>query len=105
MNTGVPSGVRWNRLIIRTFGSRTQPCETGLPIEKRSFVPWMPIGPPSVHVRSTSENAEIPSARGPYGPVVGETTNRCVTKKDPSGVGVDGLPIAAGERSTIRPAL
>ena len=46
-------------------GSLMHPCETAFPIEKCSFVPWMPIGPPSRQDRSTSENAEMPSAREP----------------------------------------
>ena len=59
-------------------GSRTQPWETGRPIENGSLVPWMPTGPPSRHDLSTSENAEMPSALAPYGPCGFVRTNRCV---------------------------
>ena len=60
------------------------PCDTGMPIENPSFVPWIPMGPPSRQERSTFENAEMPSARGPYGPVVGETTNRWRDEEAPA---------------------
>jgi len=79
MTTGVPSGVTLKSRMMLGFGSLTHPCETGFPIEKRSFVPWMPIGPPSRHERRTAEKAEIPSARGPKGPFGAVTMKRWVT--------------------------
>ena len=69
MTTGVPAGACASSRFITTFGSRTHPCETLRPIDHGSFVPWSAIGPPCTQLVSTGENAEMPTAPGPYGPV------------------------------------
>ena len=45
------------------------PCDAARPIDHGSFVPWIAIGPPCAQPVSTFENAEMPTATGPYGPV------------------------------------
>ena len=38
-----------------SFGTRMQPFDRGWPIDDGSFVPWIPIGPPSTQPVSTGE--------------------------------------------------
>src|SRR5207248_3623501 len=66
--TGVPAGVARKIRRSTAFGNRMQPFETARPIDHGSFVPWIAIGPPCAQPVSTGENAEIPTAPGPYGP-------------------------------------
>ena len=61
------------------FGSRMQPFETAWPIDHGSFVPWIATGPPCAQPVSTCENAEMPIAPGPYGPLVSVGTSRWLT--------------------------
>ena len=56
-----------------------QPCDAAWPIAHGSFVPWMPIGPPPTQFFSTGENADVPSAAGPHGPVGSFGMRRLVT--------------------------
>src|SRR5262245_35221257 len=64
--TGVPSGVMFANLVITSFGRRTQPFDTFLPMLEGSFVPWMPSwpSPPANSVRA-SEWPDSPKANGP----------------------------------------
>ena len=79
MITGAPIGVCANTRRSASFGRRTQPCDADRPIDQGSFVPWMPIGPPSAQLVSTGEKAEIPSAAGPYAPFGLAGTSRWFT--------------------------
>ena len=56
-----------------------QPFDTALPIDQGAFVPWIAIGPPCVQPVRTFENAEIPTAPGPNGPVLSRGISRWLT--------------------------
>ena len=63
----------------RRSAARMHPFETACPIDHGSFVPWIAIGPPCAQPVSTGENAEIPTAPGPNGPLGSVGTSRWFT--------------------------
>ena len=56
-----------------------QPFEAAWPIDHGSFVPWIATGPPCAQPVSTFENAEMPMAPGPKGPLLSVGTSRWLT--------------------------
>src|SRR5205814_6559763 len=79
MTTGVPLSACANTRRSVSFGIRMHPFETARPIDHGAFVPWIAIGPPCVQPVSTFENAEMPTAPGPYGPLGSLGTRRWLT--------------------------